>query len=69
MINKLINNRSLAIFHDLAMIPVAWFGAYWLRFNLGEIPGEHLSAATGMLAIVVVIQAIAFRYFGLYRGV
>ncbi len=69
MISKLIDNRSLAIFHDLAMIPVAWFGAYWLRFNLGVIPDKQLSAAIGMLAIVIVIQAIAFRYFGLYRGV
>jgi len=69
MIRKLINNRALAIFHDLAMIPVAWFGAYWLRFNLGVIPGEYLSAAIETLAIVIVIQAIAFRYYGLYRGV
>ena len=69
MISKLINNRALAIFHDLAMIPVAWFGAYWLRYNLGVIPGEQLSIATETLAIVVVIQAIAFRYYGLYRGV
>ncbi len=23
---------------DLAMIPLAWFGAHWLRFNLGTIP-------------------------------
>ncbi|MGB5301173.1 MAG: polysaccharide biosynthesis protein, partial [Thiogranum sp.] len=69
MIKKLINKRRLAILHDLAMIPLAWFGAYWLRFNLGVIPGEYLSAAIKILAIVVVIQAIAFRYYGLYRGV
>ncbi len=69
MTNKLINNRALAIFHDLAMIPIAWFGAYWLRFNLGMIPAGHLSAAIEILAIVIVIQAISFRYYGLYRGV
>ena len=69
MASKLINNRILAIFHDLATIPAAWFGAYWLRFNLGIIPGEYLSAAIETLAVVVVVQAIAFRYFGLYRGV
>ena len=66
---KLINNRTLAIVHDLSMIPVAWFGAYWLRFNLGLIPDKYLSVAIEVLAIVVVIQAIAFRYYGLYRGV
>ncbi|HHH42569.1 MAG TPA: polysaccharide biosynthesis protein [Gammaproteobacteria bacterium] len=69
MIRRLFNNRTLAIAHDLAMIPVAWLGAYWLRFNLGVIPEEHLSAAVDILAIVVVIQAIAFHYYGLYRGV
>ena len=69
MVRNLTNNRSLAIFHDLAMIPVAWLGAYWLRFNLDVIPLEHLYAAVETLAIVVVIQTIAFRHYGLYRGV
>ena len=69
MLSKLFNYRTLAIVHDLAMIPIAWLGAYWLRFNLGVIPAEYLSSAIQILAIVVVIQAISFRYFGLYRGV
>ena len=69
MKRMIVNNRLLAIFHDLAMIPVAWIGAYWLRFNLGSIPGEHLSAALHNLVIVVVVQGVVFRYFGLYRGV
>ena len=51
------------------MIPVAWFGAYWLRFNLGPIPADQLNTALYNLAIVVVIQVVVFRYFGLYRGV
>jgi FlaA1/EpsC-like NDP-sugar epimerase len=51
------------------MIPVAWLGAYWLRYNLGTIPDHQFSAALEILVLVVGIQAIAFRYFGLYRGV
>ncbi|MFC1773118.1 polysaccharide biosynthesis protein [Pseudomonadota bacterium] len=51
------------------MIPIAWLGAYWLRFNLDPIPELYLSAAFETMVVVVVIQAIAFRYFGLYRGV
>jgi len=51
------------------MIPVAWYGAYWLRFNLGPIPSHYLPSAFEALLILVVIQAVAFRYFGLYRGV
>ena len=62
-------NRILAIVFDLAMIAVAWLGAYSLRFNLGVIPASHLSSALEGLIVVAVIQAIAFRYYGLYRGV
>lgn len=69
MKNKLLDNRLMAIFHDLAMIPVAWMGAYWLRFNLGSIPDAYLSAAFLSLLVVVVVQGLSFRYFGLYRGV
>jgi len=69
MKKKVIDNHLLAIFHDLTMIPVAWFGAYWLRFNLGPIPQDHLTSASYNLAIVVVVQVVVFRYFGLYRGV
>jgi len=64
-----INNRTLAILHDLAMIPVAWLGAYWLRFNLGTIPAEQLHIALKSLVVLVVVQAVTFRYYGLYRGV
>lgn len=66
---KYIDNNALAIIHDLMMIPVAWFGAYWLRFNLEPIPSEHLAAALESLLVVLIIQSISFRYFGLYRGV
>jgi len=59
----------LAILHDLAMIPSAWLAAYWLRFNLGAIPDPHVRAGLEALLVVVVIQGIAFRFFGLYRGV
>lgn len=66
---SLKGNRYLAILHDLAMIPTAWFGAYWLRYNLGAIPMDNLAIAFDSLAIVAIVQALSFRYFGLYRGV
>lgn len=65
----IIGNRLLAILHDLAMVPVAWLGAYWLRFNLGVIPDDYFTSALQNLLIVMVIQMVVFRYFGLYRGV
>jgi len=51
------------------MIPIAWVGAYWFRFNLGDIPDETIGQALYLLPIVAVIQGISFSYFGLYRGV
>ena len=59
-----INNRRLAILHDLAMIPVAWLGAYWLRFNLGAIPENYLQGALDSLLVVVLVpKGKAFNVF------
>ncbi len=60
----------LGIFvHDLAMIPVAWFGAYWLRFNLESFPETFWRQALLLLPVVMLVQGGMFWYFGLYRGV
>lgn len=56
-------------FHDILMAPIAWFGAYWLRFNLEMVPEEALTAAVSYLPVVLIVQAAASRFFGLYRGV
>ena len=55
--------------HDLVMIPIAWFAAYLLRFNLSPVPAIYLKQALTVLPLVMVIQGAAFWYFGLYRGV
>ena len=60
--------RGLVLAHDLVMIPVAWMGALWLRFNLGAIPEPNLIACLQALPVVFLVQALFFRYFGLYRG-
>lgn len=63
-----LRNPTVAFLHDLLMIPVAWFGAYWLRFNLGAIPPEFLGPAMTWLPLVVIVQTGIFVYFQLYRG-
>lgn len=62
------SRRWGAIAHDLSMIPIAWLGAYWLRFNFAPIPEEFLAQAVRLLPMIVVIQGAAFLYFGLHRG-
>jgi len=64
-----LRNRAAVFTHDLAMIPAAWLGAFWLRFNLDAVPEPYLGQAVAVLALVVPVQAAVFWYFGLYRGV
>jgi FlaA1/EpsC-like NDP-sugar epimerase len=62
--------RPVVVFvHDLLMVPVAWLASYWLRFNLNEIPPEYLSRALGTIPALMVVQALAFYWSGMYRGV
>ncbi|TFH40296.1 MAG: polysaccharide biosynthesis protein [Lysobacterales bacterium] len=64
-----LRSRVSALIHDLVMIPVAWFAAYLLRFNLEPIPDVYLVQALAVLPFIVVLQGASFWYFGLYRGV
>jgi FlaA1/EpsC-like NDP-sugar epimerase len=64
-----LRSRTAAFVHDLLTIPVAWLMAYWLRFNLGEIPADFLDGALVALPLVMLIQGAVFWFFGLYRGV
>ena len=64
-----LRTRTAAFTHDLLMIPAAWFGAFWLRFNLGKIPDPYLDPLLMALPFLVMIQGSVFWYFGLYRGV
>lgn len=64
-----LRRRGGAIVHDLLMIPIAWLGALWLRFNLGSIKEEYLDQALHVLPALVVVLGLSFLYFGMYRGV
>ena len=61
--------RTGVFLHDVLMIPVAWYLAYWLRFNLGTIPENSVQVATLMLPVVIVCQSFSYVIFGLYRGI
>jgi FlaA1/EpsC-like NDP-sugar epimerase len=59
----------LAILHDIAVIPLAWFGAYWFRFNLYGIPNDDLMTALSLFPTILVVQTGAYWIVGLYRGI
>jgi FlaA1/EpsC-like NDP-sugar epimerase len=58
----------LAFVHDVLAVFAAWLLAYWLRLNLDIPDAFHAAMITAML-ICIPIQVLAFRIFGLYRGV
>ncbi|MFA7243413.1 MAG: nucleoside-diphosphate sugar epimerase/dehydratase [Sulfuricellaceae bacterium] len=64
-----VNSRTLLAFaHDITASAVAWFAAYWLRFNL-DIPTPYWLHLWHSLVWVVPTQALIFWGFGLYRGI
>jgi len=64
-----ISQRWIVVAHDLFMVPVAWLGAYWLRFNLEAFPAHMFIQALTDLPFVLVIQAGTLWFFGVYRGI
>lgn len=62
-------NRAAIFAHDVLMIPLAWFGAYWLRFNLDTIPEAFLHQSLMLFPVIALPQGGIFWYFGLYRGI
>jgi len=59
----------MAFLHDLLWILAAIWLAFWLRFNLGEIPSTYLSALHLLIMVALPVQTAFFWYFGLYRGI
>ncbi|MBI3778648.1 MAG: polysaccharide biosynthesis protein [Gammaproteobacteria bacterium] len=66
---QLFRSRVAVFTHDQLMIPFAWFGAYWLRFNLDPITEGYFNQALMLLPIAWIVQGGMFWYFGLYRGI
>ena len=66
---SLAKNPFSIFVHDILWVPIAWLGAYWLRFNLDVIPETYLLNALLFLPVVMVAQGVMFWLFGLYRGI
>lgn len=66
---KLWRTPLLVMIHDLAWIPAAVWLAFWLRFNLGTIPSEHIDPLQLLIATALPVHFALFWSFGLYRGV
>ena len=70
MNNLLIfRNRWIVFLHDLTWVPLCAFLAFYLRFNLGDMPPASVEAIELLILIALPVQAATFWYFGLYRGI
>lgn len=59
--------RVLVVMFDSFLILIAYYGAYWLRFDLSELTGSQLALAFNSLPILLILSLIVFAGFGLYR--
>ncbi|WP_407927395.1 polysaccharide biosynthesis protein [Legionella saoudiensis] len=54
---------------DILSIPVAWYAAYWLRYNMQPFPKMLTSTHSYIaLALLTGIQTACYFYFKTYRG-
>ena len=62
-------NRIWVIAFDICMVAIAWFGAYWLRYD--GIPDDMavFKNSTHVYPVILITQSISYWVFGLYRGV
>ena len=60
-------HSMLAFSHDVLAAGLAWWFAFFLRFNF-DIPQEHMVLLQSTLWIVVPIYGSSFILFSLYRG-
>ena len=65
----IFKNRWMVFLHDLTWVPLCATLAFFLRFNLGEIPSIHVDSLELLICIALPVQAAAFWYIGLYRGI
>jgi len=64
----LISNRTKVILYDLVAISLAWVAGLFARFNFEVPPENYLAAAMTAFPVVLIVQGVISRYFGLYKG-
>lgn len=65
---KLITKAPVLIY-DVLAIPVAWYAAFWLRFNMHPYP-DIITSSHSIIALsfLIVVQISCYFYFKTYRG-
>lgn len=67
-LNKIISKLPVILF-DAFSIPVAWFIAYGLRYNMQPFTDHWTSSSSlSALSILAAVQITCYYYFKVYRG-
>ena len=66
MFFKKLYQKSLVLLFDLMAIPMAWYLAYWFRYNFHPFSVSYSSKA---LLILSIIQVVCYYHYKVYRGV
>ncbi|MBO67829.1 MAG: hypothetical protein CL398_05905, partial [Acidiferrobacteraceae bacterium] len=61
-------SRWRVLLHDALMITLSWYLAYWLRYDLKEIPTEFFVWANTHLPLVVACYLATSAVLGVPRG-
>lgn len=68
MLRKLYKKIPVIAF-DIVSIPVAWYLAYWLRYNMKPLLNNVLTRESLLaLSLLMVVQVSCYYYFKVYRG-
>ena len=67
-LKKIISKLPVLSFDAMA-IPVAWYLAFWLRYNMHVYPIQlETPYSLSALAIIAVLQIACYYHFKVYRG-
>ncbi|HIJ80015.1 MAG TPA: polysaccharide biosynthesis protein [Deltaproteobacteria bacterium] len=67
-VRKTIFNRWSAFLHDLLWVPLALYGAFWIRFDMGAISSLAGKSYFQLLWGAFPVFILSFWSVGLYRG-
>lgn len=65
--NLLYKRRLAKLLLDVALVVLAYYGAFRLKFDHG-VPSEYAELFRATLGAVIFIKVVAFGAFGVYRG-
>ena len=66
---KKLVSKLPALSYDVIAIPLAWYLAFWLKFNMHSYPSQFATSySLSAFSILAVLQIACYYHFKVYRG-